>query len=195
MREERAFHITKSVTATADPHGDHVVKPLDLIRLHTAAGDRGDIIVAIYAHPGPNLVDVLDMGPAFYMTRKQGDGYVSYHGQPSDLGPPINFEYFLDFAIGAAQCLEILHHGQGMIHGEIRGDAFHFNAEENKVRIMSFGSGIRSFEHGLTSTGWSALSREVGAKNKLLYISPEQTGRMPFEPDTRTDIYSLGVLL
>ncbi|KAJ3477246.1 hypothetical protein NLG97_g8888 [Lecanicillium saksenae] len=81
-----------------------------------------------------------------------------------------------------------------MIHGEIRGDAFHFNVDSGKVRIISFGSGLRSFEHGLTSTGWSTLSKEIGARNKLLYISPEQTGRMPAEPDSRTDIYSLGVL-
>ncbi|KAM4059112.1 histidine kinase-, DNA gyrase b-, and HSP90-like ATPase domain-containing protein [Hirsutella rhossiliensis] len=196
VREERAFQIAKSVTATADPNGDHIVKPLDLIRLSPIPGDRGVIVVAIYAHPGHNLLyDVLDMGPAFYTARKEHDEYVSYHSKALGLRPPINLEYFLDFAIGAAQCLEILHHGQGMIHGEIRGDAFHFNAEENKVRIVSFGSGVRSFEHGLTSTGWSTLSREVGAKNKLLYISPEQTGRMPAEPDTRTDIYSLGVLL
>lgn len=196
LREERAFQIAKSVTATADPNGDHIVKPLDLIRLNPIPGDRGAIVVAIYAYPGHNLLfDILDMGPAFYTARKEHDEYVSYHRKDPGLEPPINLDYFLDFAIGAAHCLEILHHGQGMIHGEIRGDAFHFNAEENKVRIISFGSGIRSFEHGLTSTGWSSLSREVGAKNKLLYISPEQTGRMPAEPDTRTDIYSLGVLL
>ncbi|PHH85849.1 hypothetical protein CDD83_11094 [Cordyceps sp. RAO-2017] len=196
VREERTFQIAKSVTATADPNGDHIVKPLDIIRLNPAPGDRGAIIIAIYAHPGHNfLADVLNMGPAFYTARKEKDGYVSYRDNPSAPKPPINLEYFLDFAIGAAQCLEILHHGQGMVHGEIRGDAFHFNAEDNKVRIVSFGSGLRSFEHGLTSTGWSSLSREVGAKNKLLFISPEQTGRMPAEPDTRTDLYSLGVLL
>ncbi|UNI19958.1 Histidine kinase [Purpureocillium takamizusanense] len=197
LREERAFQIARSVTATADPHGDHIVKPLDLIRLNPSAGDRGVIIVAIYAHPGRNyLFRVLDAGPASYIAEKQGDAYVSSPAKmPRSLEPPMDLDHFLDFAIGATQCLEILHHGQGMIHGEIRGDAFHFNLEENKVRIVSFGSGIRSFEHGLTSTGWSSLSKELGAKNKLLYISPEQTGRMPAEPDTRTDIYSLGVLL
>ncbi|PNY28054.1 Hybrid signal transduction histidine kinase K [Tolypocladium capitatum] len=197
VREERAFQIAKSVIATADPDGHHIAKPLDLIRLTPTAGDRGVIIVAIYAYLGHNfLFDVLDLGPAFYTAHKKGDSYVSCRSKPSTaLKSPINLEYFLDFAIGAAQCLEILHHGQGIIHGEIRGDAFHFNAEENKVRIVSFGSGLRSFEHDLTSAGWSMLSREVGAKNKLLYISPEQTGRMPAEPDTRTDIYSLGVVL
>ncbi|KAL7798156.1 hypothetical protein V8C37DRAFT_368916 [Trichoderma ceciliae] len=194
LREERAFQIAKSVSTTADPNGDHIVKPLDLIRLSPVSGDRGAIVVAIYQHPGPNhLLDLVDMGPAFYHARKEGDAYRAYHCRQT-LHPPISLRLFLDFAIGATQCLEILHHSRGMVHGEIRGDAFHFNAEENKVRVMSFGSGVRSFEHGLTSTGWSMLSKELGGRNKLLYISPEQTGRMPAEPDTRTDIYSLGVL-
>lgn len=195
VREERAFHIAKSCIHNGDPNGDHIVKPLDLIRLPPVPGDRGVMIVAIYQDPGRNyLSEILDLGPAYYQARKQGDSFVTYRNDAFKLGGPISLENFLDFAIGAAQCLEILHHDQGMIHGEIRGDAFHFNLDENKVRVVSFGSGIRSFEHGLTSTGWSTLSKELGSKNKLLYISPEQTGRMPAEPDSRTDIYSVGVL-
>jgi hypothetical protein len=195
LREERAFHITKSLTTTADPNGDHIVKPIDLIHLAPIPGDRGVITVAIYHHPGENyLWEVLDLGPAFYKARRRGDAYTPYQNPNFRLKPPISLQHFLDFAIGASQCLEILHHSQGIVHGELRGDAFHFNLEENKVRIGSFGSGTRSFEHGLTSTGWSTLSKELGAKTKLLFISPEQTGRMPVEPDSRTDIYSLGVL-
>lgn len=195
LREERAFHITKSLTTTVDPTGEHVVKPIDLIRLTPVPGDRGTITVAIYQHPGDNyLWQVLDLGPAFYKAHKVGDSFETYRNPHFKLQPPISLENFLDFAIGASQCLEILHHGQGIVHGEIRGDAFHFNVEENRVRVGSFGSGIRSFEHGLTSTGWSTLTKELGSKNKLLYISPEQTGRMPAEPDSRTDIYSVGVL-
>ncbi|KHO01898.1 ATPase-like, ATP-binding domain protein [Metarhizium album ARSEF 1941] len=197
LREERAFQIAKNVVGTADPLGEHIAKPIDLLRLNPGPGDRKHITVAIYHYPGANyLSKVLDFGPAYYKARKEGDRYVSYRPSVlSRLQPPINLEYFLDFAIGAVQCLEIIHHGQGIIHGEIRGDAFHFNADENKVRIVAFGSGLRSFEHGLTSTGWLTLSKELGVKNKLLYISPEQTGRMPAEPDTRTDIYSLGILM
>ncbi|KEY64471.1 hypothetical protein S7711_07219 [Stachybotrys chartarum IBT 7711] len=195
VREERAFHFAKSLTLNADPEGNHIVKPIDLVRLPPAAGDHGVVIVGIYHHPGHNyLTDTLDMGPAYYKVRRVGDNYVAYRKDDFKLKSTISLQHFLDFAIGAAQCLEILHHDQGMIHGEIRADAFHFNVDENKVRVVSFGSGVRSFEHGLTSTGWSTLSKEVGAKNKLLYISPEQTGRMPAEPDSRTDIYSLGVL-
>ncbi|KAI0900879.1 putative histidine kinase HHK1p [Annulohypoxylon nitens] len=195
LREERTFHIAKSLMATADPEGVHNVKPIDLIRLSPQPGDRAPIIVAIYEHPGENyLFDTLDLGPAFYYARKIEDRFEAYRRNDFVLKPPISLVNFLDFAIGATQCLEILHHGHGMVHGEIRADAFHFNIETNKVKLISFGSGVRSFEHGLTSTGWSTLSKELGAKNKLVYISPEQTGRMPVEPDTRTDIYSLGVL-
>ncbi|KAH6891221.1 putative histidine kinase HHK1p [Thelonectria olida] len=194
LREERAFHIAKSLVSS-DPNGDHIVKPLDLIRMTPIASDRAQVIVAIYQHPGINyLTNVLDMGPAYYRARRQGEVFPSGRKNEPQLHEPITLQNFLDFAIGAAHCLELLHHSLGMIHGEIRGDAFHFNVKENNVKIMSFGSGIRSFEHGLTSSGWSTLSKELGAKNKLLYISPEQTGRMPAEPDSRTDIYSLGVL-
>ncbi|KAF4995761.1 hypothetical protein FGRMN_4922 [Fusarium graminum] len=195
LREERAFHIAKSLIANSDPTGEHIVKPLDLIRLNPLPGDRAPVVVAIYQHPGPNyLLEVLDMGPAFYRARTHGETFTSMRKNEPELHDPISLQYFLDFAIGAAQCLELLHHNLGMIHGEIRGDAFHFNSDSGKVKVLSFGSGVRSFEHGLTSTGWSTLSKELGARNKLLYISPEQTGRMPAEPDSRTDIYSLGVL-
>ncbi|KAI0536913.1 putative histidine kinase HHK1p [Xylaria digitata] len=195
LREERAFHTAKLLIATADPEGVHNTKPIDLIRLSPQPGDRGPIVVAIYEHLGPNyLFHALDLGPAFYFARKIDDRLEAYRRHDFHLGPPISLMYFLDFAIGATQCLELLHHRQGIVHGEIRADAFHYNLQANQVKLVSFGSGVRSFEHGLTSTGWSTLSKELGAKNKLVYISPEQTGRMPAEPDTRTDIYSLGVL-
>ncbi|KAH7156977.1 hypothetical protein EDB81DRAFT_881270 [Dactylonectria macrodidyma] len=195
LREERAFYIAKNMSASSDPKGEHIVKPVDLVRLSPAPGDRANVIVAVYQYLGHNhLLDVLDMGPAFYRARKVGETFAYGRKNEPKLQDPISLQLFLDFAIGASQCLEILHHNLGMIHGEIRGDAFHFNADENRVKIMTFGAGVRSFEHGLTSTGWSTLSKELGAKTKLLYISPEQTGRMPAEPDSRTDIYSLGVL-
>jgi signal transduction histidine kinase/predicted ATPase/CheY-like chemotaxis protein/serine/threonine protein kinase len=196
LREERAFHISKSLVSSVDPNGDRIVKPLDLIRLTPLPGDRGAIIVTIYEDPGPNyLFRILDLGPAFYFAEKHNDRWEATRSRTSSLDPAISLQSFLDFAIGAAQCLEIVHYGQGIVHGEIRGDSFHYNIETNQVKLVSFGSGIRSFEYGLTSHGWSALSKEVGAKHKLQYISPEQTGRIPVEPDNRTDIYSLGVLL
>jgi signal transduction histidine kinase/predicted ATPase/CheY-like chemotaxis protein/serine/threonine protein kinase len=195
LREERAFYISKSLVSSIDPKGERIVKPLDVMRLPPAPGDRGPVIVAIYEDPGPNhLFRLLDFGPAFYFAKKEDDRWEACQQVHPTLEPAISLQNFLDFAIGAAQCLEIVHHGQGIVHGEIRGDAFHYNIETNQVKLVSFGSGLRSFEHGLTSTGWSALSKALGAKHKLQFISPEQTGRLPAEPDTRTDIYSLGIL-
>lgn len=46
----------------------------------------------------------------------------------------------------------------------------------------------------MTSAGWSSITKELGVEHRLQFIAPEQTGRMPAEPDTRTDIYSLGIL-
>ncbi|KAH8899572.1 hsp90-like protein [Thozetella sp. PMI_491] len=195
LREERGFHIAKNLMSSADPNGEHITKPLDLIRLNPLPGDRGTIIVAIYLFPGTNyMYSVMDLGPAFFWASKEEDRWTVSSRDQFKPEMRISLQHFLDFAIGATECLEMIHHGQGIIHGEIRGDAFHYNVETNKVKLISFGSGLRSFEHGLTSTGWSSLSRELGANNKLCYISPEQTGRMPAEPDSRTDIYSLGVL-
>ncbi|PKS04858.1 hypothetical protein jhhlp_008891 [Lomentospora prolificans] len=135
LREERAFHITKSLVLSADPEGEHIIKPLDLLRLTPQQGDRGAIVLAIYKDPGNNaLPRLVDLGPAFYKSRKYDDTFRAYIKNDFRLDPPINIRDFLDFAIGAAQCLEILHHGLGMIHGEIRGDAFHYNIETNKVR-------------------------------------------------------------
>ena len=100
----------------------------------------------------------------------------------------------MSFAIGAATCCEFLHHTNEIVHGELRGDAFHFNKQTGAVKLINFGSGARSFENGLTSAGWSTLTSQLGVEHKLQFIAPEQTGRLPAEPDSRTDIYSLGVL-
>ncbi|KAH7366745.1 peroxide stress-activated histidine kinase mak2 [Plectosphaerella cucumerina] len=195
LREERTFHITKNLVTSVDPNGEHIVKPLELVRLPPAPGDLGQIIVAIYQHPGRNILfDWIDLGPAFFRTRWVDDRFEAYRKEDFNLEPPITLAQFLDFAIGAAQCLEILHYGQGATHGELRPDAFHYNLDTKRVKLFALGTGTRSFENRLQSSAWSNLSKELGAKNKLLYISPEQTGRMPAEPDSRTDIYSLGVI-
>lgn len=53
---------------------------------------------------------------------------------------------------------------------------------------------MRSFEHYLTSSGWTALTRQAGVDYKLEFIAPEQTGRVQSSPDSRSDLYSLGLL-
>ena len=169
---------------------------LDLIRLPGHHGSGDALVVSIFESPGRNyLADLVDFGQAWLRHDPRTQTIKRLERPAHDGQGQISLLTFLDFAIGASECLELLHHGLKVIHGELRADAFHFNRETRAVKLVNFGSGPGSFEHGLTSAGWSRLSKELGIKNKLQFIAPEQTGRMSAEPDSRTDIYSFGVLL
>lgn len=176
-----------------DPEGRRIALPVATMKLEPHPEDTGPIIVCIFEDAGPNCMpQVVDYGPAWYHLEIRGD---NLHRVQSDKFVPqsTTLQTFLDFAIGAAECLEMLH-GQQIVHGEIRGDAFHMNKDTGRVKLINLGAGLRTFEHSLTSIGWSTMLEELGAKSKLSFMSPEQTGRMSIEPDSRTDIFSLGVL-
>lgn len=200
LRLEREYHLKKAFIQTSDPECNHTVRLIGLVRLPVRQNDKGPLAVEIFESPGRNyLRDLTDFGPAWYVSKQQSfEGMEKIKDMYNSDKPQgkISLATFLDFAIGATECLELLHHGLKVVHGEIRADAFHFNQDTGTVRIVNFGSGARSFEHagGLTSSGWSTLSRQTGIKNRLMFIAPEQTGRMSAEPDYRTDTYSLGIL-
>ncbi|KAH8727929.1 hypothetical protein GQ44DRAFT_769990 [Phaeosphaeriaceae sp. PMI808] len=191
LRLEREFQLSKIVVKKSDPNCRHFVRPIEFIRLSTKPGEE-PLVASIFEAPGPNfLKDLVSFGPNWYrFASAENNNWSSSTIQPSTGVPLLTF---LDFAVGATESLEILHHGHEIVHGELRGDAFHF-APSGIVKMINFGSGARSFENGLTSAGWNTLNREVGIELKLAFIAPEQTGRMPAEPDSRTDIYSLGIL-
>lgn len=195
LRIEREYHLCKTFIHTSDPDIAHTVKPLDLVRLPSHQSDDATYIVSIFASPGRNYIqDLLDLGPTYLAPRFSDGSDVFGRSEITKAHGQVSLSTFLDFAIGACECLELLHHGLRVIHGELRPDAFHFNRDNGVVKLVNFGSGPRSFENGLTSSGWITLSREAGVKQKLQYVAPEQTGRMPAEPNSRTDIYGLGVL-
>lgn len=194
LQLEREYHLSQSFTSSSDPEYKHSVRLIDLIKLPSRPGDSR-AIVSIYESPGQDyLQHMIDFGPTW------SPGFVPdsvYELSEHSSANKISLASFLDFAIGACECLELLHELR-IVHGEIRGDAFYFdekNQENAAVKIINFGAGPRSFENGFTSAGWLALTREAGVQRKLQFVAPEQTGRMPAEPDSRTDIYSLGVLL
>jgi serine/threonine protein kinase len=113
---------------------------------------------------------------------------------PSKQPQHLSLDSFLDFAIQCCNCLEIIHKQQ-IVHGEIKLNAFLWPTD-SAVKIWNFGSGSRSFEMNLTSEGWRKTVHRNGAHNflqMLIYMSPEQTGRTTFQPDHRTDLYSLGI--
>ncbi|KAI9678382.1 MAG: hypothetical protein M1822_008028 [Bathelium mastoideum] len=186
LRIEREYQLCKVITRTSDRESKHFVKPVQFVHLPASAGED-DMVASIFETPGPNyLWELVAYGPNVY---KYGEDDEYYNQRPTQ----IPLQLFLSFAIGATECCEILHHEHQLVHGELRTDAFHFCHTSGDVKMVNFGSGARSFQDGLTSAGWSALSREVGVEHKLQFIAPEQTGRLPAEPDSRTDIYSLGI--
>ncbi|KAJ4334056.1 Chk1 protein kinase [Ascochyta clinopodiicola] len=190
LRLEREYQLSKVIVNKSDPACRHFVRPVEFVRLPTKSGED-PLVASIFEAPGQNyLKDLVTFGPNWYKPANHDKTSEPASDQPSTGVPLLTF---LDFAVGATECLEVLHHGHEMVHGELRGDAFHFG-ENSHVKMINFGSGARSFENGLTSAGWNTLSREVGIELKLAFIAPEQTGRMPAEPDSRTDIYSLGIL-
>lgn len=191
LRLEREYQLFKHIVARSDPECKHFARPVDFIKLPPKPGNSEPLVASIFEVPGiSRLRDLVSFGPNAYRVVKKDETW-----QIADFNPPATVPLltFLDFAVGATECLEILHHGHEVVHGELRGDAFHF-AENGKVEMINFGGGARAFESGLTSAGWSTISQEPGIENKLSYIAPEQTGRLPAEPDSRTDIYSLGIL-
>lgn len=107
---------------------------------------------------------------------------------------------FLELAIAATLCLEVLHKA-GLIHRELRPNAFHVNSHSGVVRFAHFGNRSVSLER---FGGPSALVIESGelpehmqrkVKEAMCYMAPEQTGTAEtVTEDHRTDLYSLGVL-
>lgn len=93
-------------------------------------------------------------------------------------GFPVATERFLILAIQIAAALEELH-SRNIICGNISPEVMYMDTKTGLVKIAGPSSSSRSTRHGETN---------------LTYVSPEQTGRMNCPVDTRTDIYSLGVV-
>lgn len=188
LRLEREFKLSQKLYAQPE-YRKKFLRPLGFFRLPARQPGDAPACASIAEAPGGNyLRELVEFGPNFYWGTPESP-------QSEEGKVQVEILTFLNFAIGALECLEILHHSNDMVHGELRGDAFHFNKHTGVVRMINYGSGVRSFEHGLSSANWSTLMSERGIRHRLLYIAPEQTGRLPAEPDARTDIYSLGILL
>ncbi|EDN71617.1 serine/threonine kinase with two-component sensor domain [Beggiatoa sp. SS] len=78
-------------------------------------------------------------------------------------------------------------HAHNIIHKDINPANIVFNADNNQVKIIDFGISSRLPRETLTFKNPTQL------EGTLVYISPEQTGRMNRAVDYRSDLYSLGV--
>lgn len=123
---ERQYQLATTHAAISDPFGKHHVRALQLFRL---PGHNHELSLAVimYERPGPNyLRDLINCGPSWYKATQQS---VQSGWRPGltasgdfDAGKT-KLSTFLSFAVGAAKCCEILHQGDRLVHGELRGDS------------------------------------------------------------------------
>ncbi|CAE6714781.1 Adaptive-response sensory-kinase SasA [Paraburkholderia nemoris] len=104
------------------------------------------------------------------------------------LGTPMEVGNFLRLAIGITASLGQLHQ-RGLVHKDLKPAHILVNCTDRRARFNGF---------GITSR----LSRErqppeppETIAGTLAYMAPEQTGRMNRSIDSRSDLYSLGVVL
>lgn len=96
---------------------------------------------------------------------------------------------FLHIAIQLAEGLEELHLHQ-IIHKNINPNNIIINLETGEAKLTDLSLASRGFTLLHVSMNPSQL-----LEGHLMYISPEQTGRMNRVLDYRTDFYSLGIVL
>ncbi len=102
---------------------------------------------------------------------------------------PLDLKTVLQIAVQLAQGLAELH-ANGIIHKDIKPANIIVNPATGQTKITDF---------SISSRGFSLLNQVINnphlLEGTLLYMSPEQTGRMNRVLDYRTDFYSLGIVL
>jgi serine/threonine protein kinase len=142
----------------------------------------------------PNIARVLDAGttaagrPYFVMELVKGVPITDYCDQ-NRLDPKQRLELFLPV------CQAIQHaHQKGVIHRDVKPSNILVTLHDGKPvpKVIDFGIG-RAIDQRLTErTLFTQFGAIIGTPE---YMSPEQAGMGGLDVDTRSDIYSLGVLL
>ena len=111
-------------------------------------------------------------------------------GEPLDrlLDHPLEPTPFLQIAVGLAAALSSLHK-LGIVHKDIKPGNVVVDAASGRVWLTGFGKAISLARQPLAPEPAQTIA------GTLAYIAPEQTGRMNRSIDSRSDLYSLGVIL
>ena len=101
---------------------------------------------------------------------------------------PLPAATVLAMAVRVAASLAELHR-RGIVHHGIRPDAVLCDAANARAWLIDLGDAGNASSRPSTATATSLTAA------RLVYASPEQTGRIDRAADHRSDLYSLGVLL
>ena len=101
---------------------------------------------------------------------------------------PLPLRQSLEIALSAARTLGELHQ-RSLVHKDIKPHNILLDPVTGAVKLIDFGIAMRLTHELARPHGPDAL------EGTLLYMSPEQSGRMNRVVDPRTDLYSLGVTL
>ncbi len=169
-------------------------------------GVGGTVLMSLPVAPDPDAATIACLENEFAITRDmdtayaaRGLGLVRHEDRPAHIladpggvplagmvGDPLGTEAFLRVATSLALCLDGVH-GHGVVHGVVRPSTLLIS--EGKAALVGFGVAERVARRGRGVAG--AVSLSLGP----VYIAPEQTGRTSHAVDTRSDLYSLGVVL
>jgi PAS domain S-box-containing protein len=110
-------------------------------------------------------------------------------GEPLDwhLGEPMEISRFLHLAIGIAAALGQVH-ARDLIHRDLKPAHILVDGPGGQVHLTGFGLASRQARERQSPRPPEYM---VGT---LAYMAPEQTGRMNRSTDSRSDLYSLGVI-
>ncbi len=142
----------------------------ELMRLLTDSGATGSVL----EKSSHGLVLVLDDGGGEPLRNWIGIG----SREPAT---------FLELAIGVAETLGALH-DSGIIHCSVNPDRFLVEPETLRVQLIDLSQARQPAQDG-SGEGQSPM------EGSLVYMAPEQTGRVNRALDHRADLYSLGVVL
>src|SRR5213078_4556668 len=111
-------------------------------------------------------------------------------GEPLDrlVVGPMEMGQFLRISVGLATALMGLHKG-GLIHKDLKPANVIVNPATFQVWLTGFGIASRLVRERQNATPLESI------EGTLAYMAPEQTGRMNRSIDSRSDLYTLGVIL
>ncbi len=148
---------------------------------------------AVLALNHPNIVTVYDIGQAggiHFIATEFIEGETLRERMAR---PPLEMNEALDIAIQVASALAAAHQA-GVVHRDIKPENIMLRPD-GYVKVLDFGLVKLTESYGLVTTSAMAkIDTEPGlVMGTTRYMSPEQARGLPV--DTRTDIWSLGVVL